>query len=309
MRAVEFVRKERIDFLLAVGGGSVIDATKFIACATIFDGDPWDILAGRTEIRDALPLGGVLTLAATGSEVNERAVISRVSEQMKLNFASPLVFPKFAILDPEVTYSLPVRQVANGVVDSFIHVLEQYLTYPVNAGVQDYFSESLMKIIREEGLRVLRDPENYDIRANLMWAASNALNGWIGQGVPQDWSSHRMGYALTAQFGLDHAETLAVILPGVIRYMQREKQKKILRLGTAVFGIAEGEISDRVKNTIDAVENFFRDMGLKTRLHEYGIKETDVDSLAGFVDRMNWKLGEHANIDAGAAREILLSRL
>lgn len=309
MHAVELARKEKVDFLLAVGGGSVIDATKFIASAVPFEGDPWDILAKGSLIKEAMPLGVVLTLAATGSEMNERAVISRVSIGKKLNFASPLVFPKFAIMDPEVTYSLPVHQVANGVVDSFIHVIEQYLTYPVNAKVQDAFSESLMKIIVEEGRKVLKDPLNYDIRANLMWAATNALNGWIGQGVPQDWSSHRIGYALTAQFGLDHAETLAVILPGVMQYMRKEKQEKILRLGAVVFNITEGNVEERVDKTIKAVEMFFRDMGLKTLLSEYDIKEPDLDKLVEPVAQMGWKLGEHATIDAAVAREILKLRL
>ncbi|MDR2118233.1 MAG: iron-containing alcohol dehydrogenase [Tannerellaceae bacterium] len=309
MKAVELVRKEKIDFLLAAGGGSVIDATKFISAAVSFDGEPWDILAHGAPIKYAKPIGVVLTLAATGSETNERAVISRMSTGQKLNFASPLVFPRFAVMDPETTCSLPAHQVANGVVDSFIHVIEQYLTYPVQAKVQDAFAESLMRIIREEGLKVLKDPFNYDIRANLMWAAANALNGWIGQGVPQDWSSHRMGYSLTAQFGLAHAETLAVILPGVMRYMRKEKQEKILRLGVAVFDITEGSIEERTENTIAAVETFFREMGMKTRLHEYGISVNDLDALAEPVDQLGWKLSEKGHIDTKAAREILSLRL
>lgn len=309
MQAVELVKKENIDFLLAIGGGSVIDATKFIACAVCFEGDPWNILSKGARVEKAMPIGVVLTLAATGSETNERSVISRVSEQKKLNFATPLVFPRFAVMDPEVTYSLPVRQVANGVVDSFIHVIEQYLTYPVNAKVQDCFAESLMKVIVEEGSKVLSDPMNYDIRANLMWAATNALNGWIGQGVPQDWSSHRIGYALTAQFGLDHAETLAVILPGVMEYMQQEKQDKILRLGNVIFKIEEGDTQTKIQKTIAAVEHFFREMGLRTRLNEYGIQESDLDKLVEPIEQMNWKLGEHANIDAKVARDILSLRL
>lgn len=174
MKAVDVVKEKNIDFLLAVGGGSVIDATKFIAAAYYYEGEPWDILSKGGVIKKALPLGVVLTLSATGSEMNERSVISRAETREKLNFASPLVFPQFAILDPEVTYSLPARQVANGVVDSFIHVVEQYLTYPVNAKVQDAFSEGLMKVIYEEGLKVLDNPHDYDIRANLMWAATNA---------------------------------------------------------------------------------------------------------------------------------------
>lgn len=310
MKALEVVKTEKVDFLLAVGGGSVIDATKFIAAAACYEGeDPWDILRKGAEIKQALPLGCVLTLAATGSEMNERFVISRSESKLKLGYASPLVFPRFAILDPEVTYSLPLRQVANGVVDSFIHVIEQYLTYPVNARVQDAFAESLMRIIREEGLKVLKQPKDYDIRANLMWAASNALNSWIGQGVPQDWSSHRIGYSLTALFGLDHAQTLAVVLPGVMTYKKKEKREKILSLGTSVFAVKPGSEEEMVDETIDAVEDFFRAMGFSTRLSEYGIRENDLDSLVQHVREMNWKLGEHADIDWQAARDILRLRL
>lgn len=309
MKAVDVVKEKKIDFLLAVGGGSVIDATKFIAASVGFEGDPWEILSKGGQIKSALPLGTVLTLAATGSEMNERSVISCASTREKLNFASPLVFPQFSVLDPEVTYSLPVRQVANGVVDSFIHVVEQYLTYPVNAKVQDAFAEGLMRVIHEEGLKVLDNPNDYDIRANLMWAATNALNVWIGQGVPQDWSSHRMGYSLTAQFGLDHAQTLAILLPGVMTYMFKEKQVKLARMGEVVFSITEGTEEQKAQKTITACEDFFRRMGLKTRLGECGITEKDLDLLAAPVDKQGWKLGEHHNIDSRVAREIMLLRL
>jgi Uncharacterized oxidoreductases, Fe-dependent alcohol dehydrogenase family len=310
MKAVELVKEEEIDFLLAVGGGSVIDAAKFIAAAARYEGeDPWDILKKGVAINAALPLGCVLTLAATGSEMNERFVISRSESKLKLGFASPFVFPQFAILDPEVTYSLPLRQVANGVVDSFIHVIEQYLTYPVNARVQDAFAESLMRIIKEEGLKVLKKPKEYDIRANLMWAASNALNSWIGQGVPQDWSSHRIGYSLTALFGLDHAQTLAVVLPGVMEYKKKEKKEKIISLGTSVFNIMPGIETEMVDETIDAVEGFFRSMGFSTRLSEFGIQENDLAALVEHVREMDWKLGEQADIDWQAARDILRLRL
>lgn len=310
MKAVEIIKSEKIDFLLAVGGGSVIDATKFISVAACFEGDdPWDILAKGAPIKKALPLGAVLTLAATGSEMNERAVISRASITEKLNFASPMVFPQFAVLDPEVTYTLPARQVANGVVDSFIHVVEQYLTYPVNAKVQDAFAEGLMKVIVDEGRKVLQNLNNYDIRANLMWAATNALNGWIGQGVPQDWASHRIGYAMTAQFGLDHAQTLAVILPGVMTFMKKEKEEKIIRLGEVVFGITEGSADERVEATITACEDFFKQMGIPVRLSDYGITEADLDGLVEQVREKNWHLGEHGNIDYRVAREILALRL
>ena len=198
---------------------------------------------------------------------------------------------------------------ANRVVDSFIHVVEQYLTYPVNAKVQDYFAEGLMKTIVEEGRKVLQNPNDYDIRANLMWAATNALNCWIGQGVPQDWSSHRMGYALTAQFGLDHAQTLAVILPGVMTYMRKEKAAKLIRMGEVVFGITEGSADEKAQKSIEATEDFFHFMGLKTRLSDYGIKESDLDALVEPIDRMGWKLGEYGNINSKVAKEILLLRL
>lgn len=309
MKAVELVKNENVTFLLAVGGGSVIDATKFIASASLFEGEPWDILAKKAVVKQAMPLGVVLTLSATGSETNERVVISRAETCEKLAFATPLVMPRFAILDPEVTYSLPVRQVANGVVDSFIHVIEQYLTWPVNAKVQDYFAEGLMKILIEEGPNVLKNPMDYDTRANLMWAATNALNGWIGCGVPQDWSSHRMGYALTAQFGLDHAQTLSVILPGVMTYFKEAKAEKILRMGVVLWGITEGTRAERIQKTIDCTETFFRTMGIKTRLNEYGISENDLDALVEPLKRMGWILGEHADIDWQVAREILKLRL
>jgi len=309
MRAVEIVKHDKINFLLAVGGGSVIDAAKFIAAAVYFDTDPWEILSKGATIEKALPIGTVITLPATGSEMNDRSVISKAEARLKLNFASPKVFPQFAVMDPEVTYSLPERQVANGVVDSFIHVLEQYLTYPVDAKVQDGFAESLMRVILEEGRKVLKDPYNYDIRANLMWAATNALNGWIGQGVPHDWSSHRIGYTLTARFGMDHAHTLAVILPGVMLYMKREKEQKILRMGEVIFGITEGTTDERISATIQALEAFFLEMGLKTRLSDYGITEADLDSLVKPIKEMNWHLSERENIDYRMAREILASRL
>ena len=308
-KAIALGKEEKVDYLLAVGGGSVIDGTKLISAGILYDGDAWDLVLAGRPVTHTVPLSTVLTLPATGSEMNERAVISRGSVHEKLNFMSPLVFPKFAILDPQVTYSLPERQVANGVVDSFIHVVEQYLTYPVNAKVQDYFAEGLMKTIVEEGRKVLQNPNDYDIRANLMWAATNALNCWIGQGVPQDWSSHRMGYALTAQFGLDHAQTLAVILPGVMTYMRKEKAAKLIRMGEVIFGITEGSADEKAQKSIEATEDFFHFMGLKTRLSDYGIKESDLDALVEPIDRMGWKLGEYGNINSKVAKEILLLRL
>ena len=305
MQAVEKIRNEGFNFLLAVGGGSVIDAVKFISAAVAYNDDPWDFFTKSIPVGETLPVGVVLTLPATGSEMNERAVISRISTNQKLGLHSKALYPQFAIMDPETSYSLPARQVANGVVDSFIHVVEQYLTYPADALVQDYFSESLMRIFIEEGKRVLEYPDNYAIRANLMWASANALNGWIGVGVPQDWSSHRMGYGLTTDYGMDHAQTLAIILPAVMRYMKKEKETKLLRMGAALFGIAEGTVDERIEQTIRDVELFFRHMGLKTRLSEAGLGAEAIESVARPFELAGWKLGEHGNISAKEVREIM----
>lgn len=309
MKAVEKVRDENFDFLLAVGGGSVIDATKFIAAAAPYKGEPWDFYTKHVPVEKALPLGVVLTLPATGSEMNERSIISRVGTNQKLGLHAQKLYPRFSILDPETSFSLPRRQIANGVVDAFIHVVEQYLTYPVNAPVQDYYAEGLMRTLIDEGRKVLQYPDNYDIRANLMWAATNALNGLIGCGVPQDWSSHRMGYGLTVKYGMDHAQTLAIILPGVMEYKKTEKEEKIVRLGKVLFDIKEGTISERITQTIAAVETFFRQMGLKTRLSEMNLGEEAIEAVAQPIEQMNWKLGEHQNITAKEAREILRLRL
>jgi len=305
MIAVETVRRKGINYLLAVGGGSVIDAAKFISAAVFYDGDPWDFYTKGVKVGQTMPVGVVLTLPATGSEMNDRSIISRVSTNQKLGLHSKAIYPKFSILDPETSYSLPVRQIANGVVDSFIHVAEQYLTYPVNAMVQDYFAESLMRVFIEEGKRVLEHPDDYSIRANLMWASTNALNGWIGLGVPQDWSSHRIGYGLTIDYDMDHAQTLAIVLPGVLRYMKKQKEAKILRMGVALFGITKGPANERIEATIQAMEAFFRHMGLKTRLSEAGLGVEAIESVARPFELAGWKLGEHGNISAKEVREIM----
>ncbi|MGL6041459.1 MAG: iron-containing alcohol dehydrogenase, partial [Deefgea sp.] len=235
MQAVEIIRAEKLDFLLAVGGGSVIDGTKFIAAAVPFVGEPWDILTtfGQT-MTSALPFGTVLTLPATGSEMNHGAVITQKATQTKLPFMNPLVFPLFSILDPSKTFTLPTRQIANGVVDAFVHTVEQYLTYPANGMVQDRYAEGLLNILIEIGPKVLANPQDYDLRANLMWAATQALNGLIGAGVPQDWSTHMIGHELTALFDIDHARTLAIVLPANLALRSDSKREKLLQYADRV---------------------------------------------------------------------------
>jgi NADP-dependent alcohol dehydrogenase len=309
MKAVELIRKENINFLLAVGGGSVVDATKFIAAAVHFEGNEWDILSKASPITQAVPFGCILTLPATGSEMNGGAVITRNSTHEKLAFSSNLTFPVFSILDPETTYSLPERQTTNGIIDAFVHVCEQYLTYPANAPVQDRFSEGILLTLTEEGPKVFKNPNDYTTRANIMWAATMALNGLIACGVPEDWTTHMIGHEITAFHGLDHGQTLAIVLPGVWTVMRENKGDKLIQMGERVFNIKSGSREERIDKTIEATEQFFRSVGVKTRLSEYGLKEDMIEPIVQrFVER-GWKLGEKHDITPDKIREILRIRL
>lgn len=308
MGAVELARAERVDFLLAVGGGSVLDGTKFIAAAAPYEAadDPWHILETVGEkVKTAIPLGSVLTLPATGSEMNMGAVITRKSTGDKQHFFSPCVMPRFAVLDPVLTYTLPARQVANGVVDAFVHVVEQYITFPVDAKVQDRFAEGLLLTLIEEGPKALAEPENYAVRANLMWSATMALNGLIGAGVPQDWATHMLGHELTARHGLDHAQTLAVLLPVLLDVKRDAKQAKLLQYAERVWGITTGDEALRIDLAIAATRAFFERMGVPTRLRDYGVDQPDVTiMLAKLQERGYTALGEHGDIDLETSRHI-----
>ncbi|GBU08902.1 aldehyde reductase [Gammaproteobacteria bacterium] len=297
LKAVTYVHAHKIDFLLAVGGGSVLDGTKFIAAAACYKGDAWDIIKDSSVIKSALALGSVLTLPATGSEMNAGAVITRIETGDKQAFHSPHVLPRFAILDPTTTYSLPAHQVANGVVDAFVHTTEQYLTYPVGAKVQDRFAEGLLLTLIEEGPKALHDPKNYSVRANIMWSATMALNGLIGAGVPGDWATHMLGHEITALHGLDHAQTLAIILPALLRIKKTQKHEKLLQYAQRVWGINEGSDAEKIEKAICATENFFQQMGILTHLSDYKI---DASSIPSFIEKLKehglTKLGEHSDI-------------
>lgn len=310
MRATDIARREKVDFILAVGGGSVIDGAKFVAAAALFDGDAWDILAKGAKITKAIPLGCVLTLPATGTESNGNSVVTRYETQEKLAFSSPLVYPQFAILDPTVTYSLPPKQAANGVVDAFVHVMEQYLTYPVNAPVQDRFAEGLLLTLIEEGPKVIADPENYDVRANVMWAATMALNGLIGQGVPQDWATHMIGHEITALYGLDHAQTLAIVLPALMQQQRQQKRAKLLQYGQRVWQLQHQDEERLIDEAISHTRHFFERMGVPTRLTDYGLKAEVVDKLVEkLVQHKMVKLGENGDITPEVSRSILQQAL
>ena len=311
MRAIAQVKADNIDFLLAVGGGSVIDGAKFIAAGALLDDDPWTILEKYgSNVTRAMPLGVILTLPATGSEMNAASVVTRKSTQEKFAFMSRKVFPRFAILDPSKTYSLPARQVGNGVVDAFAHVMEQYLTYPVGAKVQDRFAEGLLLTLIEEGPKALSTPDDYQVRANVMWCATLALNGLIGAGVPQDWATHMVGHELTALYDLDHAQTLAVILPSMLRQRKAGKRAKLLQFAERVWDIRDGDDDARIDAAIDRMQAFFEQMGVKTRLSDYQLGAGHIDAVLAVLEKHRYtKLGEQRDVSLDVSRRVLEASL
>ncbi len=311
MKCVEIVRASKVDFLLAVGGGSVIDGTKFIAAAALYDGDPWEILTTYGfKIKSALPFGTVLTLPATGSEMNSGSVITNKALRAKLPFSNPLVFPVFSVLDPETTFTLPEKQISNGVVDTFVHITEQYLTYPVNSKVQDRFAEGLLLTLIEEGPKALADRNNYDVRSTLMWCATMALNGLIGAGVPQDWATHMIGHEITALHGVDHAATLAIVLPSLLGLKKDGKKEKLLQYAERVWGITDGEDDKKIDQAIEKTAAFFNSIGVKTRLSDYGISSDDIPVILEQLKAHGMiKLGEKKDITPDVAEKILQASL
>ena len=310
MKAVDIVKNEKINFLLAVGGGSVLDATKFIAAAALYtNGDPWDILAKGAKVKAALPIGSVLTLPATGSEMNGNSVITRAATLEKKAFGSALVMPQFSILDPECVFTLPDRQVANGVVDAFVHVLEQYLTFNVNAPLQDRLAESILLTLIEEGPKVLANRTDYESAANFMWSATMALNGVIAVGVPQDWATHVIGHELTAFHGIDHGRTLAIVLPGIMNLKRENKKDKLLQFGQRIWGITEGSDDERIDAAIAKTVAFFESLGVPTTLPEYDVPVTTIDRITLRFKESGFKFGERGDIDYAGVEAILKDRL
>ncbi|MCG9755223.1 iron-containing alcohol dehydrogenase [Shewanella insulae] len=309
-KAAKLAREESIDFLLAVGGGSVMDGTKFIALATRFEGDSASLLFHGfapvpVEADQVLPLGTIATLPATGSEMNAFGVVSYNGGKFPVNH--PSIYPTFSLLDPTLTFTLPKIQVANGVVDAFVHVLEQYATYPVDGRVQDRTAEGIMRTLIEIGPITLEEPENYNARANLMWSATSALNGMIGAGVPFDWTTHMIGHELTALFGIDHAQTLAAVLPSVWRVRKSQKHAKLLQYAERVWDITEGDEASRVDLAIDKTEQFFQQLGLKTRLRDYDIAQDQIDDIVAALEAHGMTaLSESGDLGLDISREILL---
>ena len=302
-QAVKICKEQDIDFVLGVGGGSVIDGVKYIAASAVYDGEGWDIPTGKHKVTSALPIGAVLTLPATGSESNQGSVVSKAATKQKLPFMSPAVQPKFAIMDPDVMKTLPQRQLVNGLVDAWVHTCEQYLTFPEGALVQDGYAEALLK-----ALKVLGDNfENQDDawRANLMWSANQALNGLIGSGVSQDWATHMIGHELTAAYGVDHARSLAIVQPSLLRNQFAVKKAKLEQMGKNVFGLAQSD--DLAELTIQAIEAFYHSLDVATQLTEHGEdKAAAIDNIIGKLEAHGMlALGENQAITLIQSREIL----
>ena len=306
IKAVDLIKKEKIDFLLAVGGGSVIDGTKFISLACNYDGDLTDVLLREVsgKIKKALPIGVVLTLPATGSEMNSGGVITY--DKGKFVIGNPLVFPKFSILEPEITFTLPKTQVANGVVDTFIHVVEQYVTYPVDARFQDRTAEGILKTLIEIGKDTIENPNDYDLRANLVLCATMGLNGLIAMGVPEDWSTHMIGHELTALYGIDHGKTLAIVQPASWSVRKKEKKEKLLQYADRVFNIKDGDEDSRIEMAISKTREFFESLGVKTKLSDYGLDEKNIDEVINSLQKHGLtNLGENGDVTLEVSREIL----
>ena len=308
MNALKVIKDENITYLLAVGGGSVIDGTKFLSAAALYKGDtPWDILVKNIKTEIGMPFGTVLTLPATGSEMNSGAVITRAETKEKLAMGGPGLFPVFSILDPQVIASIPERQLANGITDAFTHVLEQYMTYPIGALLQDRFAESILQTLIEIAPNVLKDPTDYKAASNFMWSCTMALNGLIQKGVPGDWAVHAMGHELTALFGIDHARTLAVIAPSHYKYNFEAKKEKLAQYAERVWNVTEGSTDDKAYAAIEKTVAFFHQLGIDTKLSDYTkYYEGTAEEIAKRFTNRGWLgLGEHQNLSPDKVEKIV----
>lgn len=308
MKAVELIKKENINYMLAVGGGSVIDAAKFISIAIKYTGnDPWDLLINRIQPVASMPFGVVLTLPATGSEMNSVFVLSRREQKEKRSLSSPLLFPQFSVLDPTVVVSIPKRQLVNGIIDAFNHTLEQYMTYPIGADLQDRFAESILSTLINNAVKIIENQEDYKIAANFMWSCTMALNGLISQGVPTDWAIHAIGHELTALYGIDHARTLAIVGMPHYRYHFKAKKEKLVQYAERVWNISQGTEEEKAMKAIEKTEAFYHLLGVRTRLSEYTNDfEMAAEEIQKRFEERGWKgIGEHRSLTPKNVAEIV----
>lgn len=312
MKAITICKEQNVDMILAVGGGSVLDGTKFIAAGAKYDGDPWDFMGGQPKqksvvVAAAIPFGTVLTLPATGSEMNCGGVISRRERKEKFAFFSDFVYPQFSILDPTVIYSLPQRQIANGIVDTYIHTIEQYLTVNNNSILIDRWAESILQTLIDIAPKLMSNNKEYDICANFMLSATMALNNLLSMGTVADWATHLIGHELTALHGLDHAVTLAIVQPGIMNIMREAKREKLLQYAERVWGIVDGTAQERIDKVIIKTEEFYRSVGMKTRLSDHEISDVTIDEIKNRFNKRNLNLGENGIVTPEKIGEILLS--
>ncbi len=308
LKALKVIKEENITYLLAVGGGSVIDGTKFLSAAALYEGEePWNILANNIPTLKGMPFGTVLTLPATGSEMNSGAVVTREETKEKRIMGGPGLFPVFSVLDPQVIKSIPQRQLANGITDAFTHVLEQYLTYPAGAYLQDRFAESILQTLIEVAPKLQEDQMDYTAGSNFMWCCTMALNGLIQKGVPTDWAIHAMGHELTALYGIDHARTLAVIAPSHYRFNFETKKEKLAQYAERIWNITEGTTADKAHAAIKKTEAFFNKLGIDTKLSQYTKDyEGTAELISNRFRERGWEgLGEHKKLNPNDVEEIV----
>ena len=306
-KAIALGKEEKVDYLLAVGGGSVIDGTKLISAGLLYDGDAWDLVLAGCPVTHTVPLATVLTLPATGSEMNSGAVISRHETKEKYPFYSN--YPLFSILDPEVTFTLPPHQVACGISDTFVHVMEQYMTTPGQSRVMDRWAEGILQTLMEIAPKIRENQHDYQLMSDFMLSATMALNGFIAMGVSQDWATHMIGHELTALHGLTHGHTLVIVFPGTLRVLRKAKGDKILQYGERVLGITSGSRDERIDEAIRRTEEFFRSLGLTTRLSEEGIGMETIDEIERRFNERGVRYGENEDVTGAVAKEILKSSL
>ena len=305
-RAIQTGKENNINYLLAVGGGSVLDGTKLIAAGIASDTDAWEIVMDIVAEKQ-IPFASVMTVPATGSEMNGAAVISRAETQEKYGFFGN--YPEFSILDPEVTYSLSDHQIACGLADAFTHVLEQYLTTTGQSRIMDRWAEGVLLSVKEIAPEIKKDPRNYDLMADYMLSATLALNDFIRMGITQDWATHQIGHELTALHGTTHGHSLAIVMPGTMRVLKEQKKEKLLQYGERIFGITEGSDDERAEKAIEMTEAFYRSLGLTTRLSEEGIGKETIETIARRFDERDAAYGENQNVTGDVTREILNSCL
>ncbi len=303
-KAIALGKEKNIDFLLAVGGGSVLDGTKLISAGLLYDGDAWDLVK-KGSCTQTVPMGTVLTIPATGSEMNNGAVISRHETKEKYAFYSN--YPVFSVLDPEVTFTLPPYQVACGLADTFVHVMEQYMTKPNQSRMMDRWAEGILMMLTTIAPMIKENQQDYDLMSQFMLGATMGLNGFISMGVPQDWCTHMIGHELTALCGLTHGATLAIVFPGMLRTLTDKKRAKLLQYGERIWGISTGLPETRVAMTIEKTETFFRNLGLPTRLGEVNIGDDVIDEIERRFNERDVHLGEDGDVTGSVAKQILLN--